>query len=255
MTNCDKYLDMISSYVDGELPEEEKAELFAHVGRCSSCRSVLNAYETIAQETQELLADPPEKLKERVMEQVRETVGRQRKNRRFIFGRYTALAACLALILLVLPRLSNFGCGSSSTYDSAEIKTDQGAGDYFSSSLGDEGLAYGEAASDGANGEEGVMTEDDDTAAAEDASAPTGWDTDMSAIPRESVTYYAVITVTGQLPDVLKDYEKTDAGDGSYLIEVTVSTADQLISKGYEAEPGDDSLTEALVVYWEAPSD
>jgi hypothetical protein len=250
MTNCDKYLDMISSYVDGELSEEEKAELLAHVERCPSCRSILHAYETIAQETGELLSDPPAELKERVMAQIGETGGRQRKNRRFVFGRYTALAACLALILLVLPRLSNFGCSSSTTYDLAEIKNEQAAGDYFSSSLGDEDLVYGEAASDGANGEESALTEAD-TASSDDTSATAGGDAETAVLPRNSADYYAVITITGQLPDILKDDEKMDAGDGSYLIDISRETAEALIDEGYEAELGDENLTEALVIYRE----
>ena len=44
MSECDRYLEMISQMLDGELPEPQKTELLAHLDGCANCRRVYDAF-------------------------------------------------------------------------------------------------------------------------------------------------------------------------------------------------------------------
>ncbi len=92
MNDCEKYLEMISAMIDGELSADERAELMTHVSACSSCRSVLSAFTALAEEFRS--PEPvPAGLCAAVMEKVRQPQGRV-----IPWRRWAALAACLALV-------------------------------------------------------------------------------------------------------------------------------------------------------------
>ena len=38
MSHCDKYMEMASLYVDGELSEDDLPELLTHLESCAECR-------------------------------------------------------------------------------------------------------------------------------------------------------------------------------------------------------------------------
>ena len=42
MMDCDKVKQLLSSYIDGELNEEEKIEFDNHIAQCSSCKEEFN---------------------------------------------------------------------------------------------------------------------------------------------------------------------------------------------------------------------
>ena len=48
MSECDKYQEMISQMLDGELPEPHKTELVKHLGCCPDCRRVYDAFSAIS---------------------------------------------------------------------------------------------------------------------------------------------------------------------------------------------------------------
>lgn len=62
--------------------------------------------------------------------------------------------------------------------------------------------------------------------------------------------YYAVITVRGEMPEVLAGVEFTEHSEGYETAEVPVETARALIEAGYETVCGDAANTTALVVYY-----
>ena len=48
MSECDKYQEMISQMLDGELPEPHKTELVKHLGCCPDFRRVYDAFSAIS---------------------------------------------------------------------------------------------------------------------------------------------------------------------------------------------------------------
>ena len=103
--NCEEYRALISCAVDGELTEEERRQLDAHLSECEDCRAYRDALLSLSEELQKPV-DPPAELRERVMGSVRADV-KKKKIRRFT--RYGSLAACLVLVasLGLLPRRGN----------------------------------------------------------------------------------------------------------------------------------------------------
>jgi hypothetical protein len=65
----------------------------------------------------------------------------------------------------------------------------------------------------------------------------------------ELTIYYAIFNIKGQLPDVLMEIKKLDNRDGTFNIEISTQTANQLIKDGYDAELGTADSAIALVRY------
>lgn len=93
--NCEEYRALISCAVDGELSEEERRLLDAHLRECADCRAYRDALAALSEELQKGVEAPAE-LRTRVMDSVRADV-RKKKLRRFT--RYGSLAACVVLLL------------------------------------------------------------------------------------------------------------------------------------------------------------
>lgn len=108
MANCEKYRYMICGLVDGELTAEQEAELRAHLDTCQDCTRVYNAVSGISDAISEDLAEPPESLSKGIMNKIRSSSG-SGKIHHFAFGRFTALAACIALVLLAGTKFGWFG--------------------------------------------------------------------------------------------------------------------------------------------------
>lgn len=107
MSECDRYLEMISELVDGELPEPQKTELFEHLESCDYCRRAYDAFSAISLSLGETAA--PEGFANGVMAAVRTQGGTGSKRARRPGKspvRYMALAACLILAVLAAVRLA-----------------------------------------------------------------------------------------------------------------------------------------------------
>lgn len=107
MSECDRYLEMISQLVDGELLEPQKTELLAHLNGCANCRRVYDAFNAISLSLGETAA--PEGFAEGVMAAVRTQGGhgsRRAKKPGKSQVRYMALAACIVLAVLATVRLA-----------------------------------------------------------------------------------------------------------------------------------------------------
>lgn len=107
MSECDRYLEMISQLVDDELPEPQKTGLFKHLDSCVNCRRVYDAFNAISLSLGETAV--PEDFAEGVMAAVR-TQGGHGSSRAKKPGkspvRYLALAACICLAVLATVRLA-----------------------------------------------------------------------------------------------------------------------------------------------------
>ena len=114
MKSCVDYLELISAYADGELTESEAKMVKEHLEACENCSALLELYREISVAAIEGCVPAPDSLCEDVMALV-ETEGqtfslvadneKRRKIIRTALKRYVPLAACLALVLLTLPRL------------------------------------------------------------------------------------------------------------------------------------------------------
>ena len=98
MKCCEQYASALSAFVDGELSENEKEEVLAHVEHCQNCREYLSELmivHTMFEEMPEL--DAPEGFSERVLERVHEETRARARHRR---AWPRVLAACFALLVI-----------------------------------------------------------------------------------------------------------------------------------------------------------
>ena len=116
MDNCSEYMEQISAYADGELTESDKLKLEDHLRVCTDCSSILEVYRRITLTVEESCIPAPESLCGSIMERIAsETAAQNAANmKKFktvnrILTRYLPAAACLAFLLLTIPRL--FGSG------------------------------------------------------------------------------------------------------------------------------------------------
>ncbi len=128
MRDCDKYLEMISAMVDGELDAEQETELRTHIDSCGDCAKVYDAFMGISDVLGDDLIAPPETLAKGIMYKI-DLQKKGGAGRRFAFGRYTAIAACLALALF---GASHFGLfdglktGSTAPVQSLKMADEKG---------------------------------------------------------------------------------------------------------------------------------
>ena len=97
---------MLSAFLDGELGENERAALLAHLETCEACRAELAAlaavHEALADETD---YPAPEGFADGVMARVRAEGARRSSPR--VWKRWAGLAACAAVIVLAASVLPN----------------------------------------------------------------------------------------------------------------------------------------------------
>lgn len=109
MKSCHDYQELISRLLDGELSEDESADVQRHIAGCPDCAAVYEAFRSLSDALAGDLVEAPAALQEKIMADVRREklriVGRPRRA-------VWTLAACLALVLLAaasLPRLLRMG--------------------------------------------------------------------------------------------------------------------------------------------------
>ena len=128
MSNCAEYMELISAYVDGELTDADKQKLEGHLSACENCSALLDMYREASGVIADSCVAAPESLLTIVMDEVlREDRARaaiktkRRRTARIVLTRYVPIAACLALAILVLPRL--FGPNRTSSNQMSDSLT------------------------------------------------------------------------------------------------------------------------------------
>ena len=102
MTACERYEQQISALLDGELPEEEQTALRAHLQTCASCAATYRMFSDLSAVMQDLTAEPPADLTDRISRRLRRKrlfPLRRRKPNRRRWKTVVATAACLAVIV------------------------------------------------------------------------------------------------------------------------------------------------------------
>ncbi len=98
MSSCDKYQELISRMVDGDLSPEEKHDLADHVETCPSCSALFQAFFAISKQIGEDLEEPPLDLRDSVMAEVQRAEIRRRNRIPTIIRGVLSAAACPAVI-------------------------------------------------------------------------------------------------------------------------------------------------------------
>lgn len=99
--SCEKYLDLISARLDGELTAQEQTDLTAHLQTCPACRAIAGELEGMHSALTALGQVPaPAALSQTVMTRIK--AEQRQNNRRRAVRRLSGLAACLLLCFGVL---------------------------------------------------------------------------------------------------------------------------------------------------------
>lgn len=93
---CDEIQESISTMLDGELSDEVRASILAHIAVCPECRNMYEAFSALSDSLQDL-EDVPENFTETVMHRI-QAKAKAPKRKRWLTGA-VGLAACLALVL------------------------------------------------------------------------------------------------------------------------------------------------------------
>ena len=147
MTNkCKSISRKMDMYIDGMLSEKESVDFLDHIAKCESCRNEFNALKymlSLAKEIED--KDPPESLKENVIEMIRKNeLIKESKSifvkRNTFFKAVSTVAAGIAVVFLVYILVGNgFMSSQKSDVDSALQEDSRGeeklettiAGDVF----------------------------------------------------------------------------------------------------------------------------
>ena len=103
MKECEEFAPLLSAFVDGELTEEERAEVLAHVSECEKCRRLLGELTALHAALGELEdEDVPAGFTEGVMAAVRaeKAAAKPQVKKRSTWRRWLPMAACAALVAL-----------------------------------------------------------------------------------------------------------------------------------------------------------
>ena len=98
MNDCAVIQEMISAMLDGELSENERAAVEAHILNCSECAAMYADFAALSEETGEMLAEVPDSLHDKIMKGVR-TSRKPKKSVLITLRPYVSAAACLVVII------------------------------------------------------------------------------------------------------------------------------------------------------------
>ena len=131
MKECEEFAPLLSAFVDGELTEEERAEVLAHVSECEKCRRLLGELTALHAALGELEdEDVPAGFTEGVMAAVRaEKAAMPRMKKPSAWRRWMPMAACAAIVALAaavtIPRTEMKQETTSAAPDAPAAQEDQ----------------------------------------------------------------------------------------------------------------------------------
>lgn len=127
--NCEKYREMISTLVDGELATEEKIDLQNHLDKCSACRQVMEEMQHLHHM---IISEEPVSMPAEVERKIlAHAAGQNRRKNKLtgLFGGYYRIprsAVWATLVVLVVLAVNSFinpltqSGQTEITYDSLE---------------------------------------------------------------------------------------------------------------------------------------
>lgn len=244
----EKYENMISEYLDGELSEAEEKELILHLEGCPDCAEHLAFVKKLSEKlpiaSEEPSADFAEKLMGKLSFELIEEKKEEKKFIKFFNKKSFALAACLALVMITalfaVPRLG----GSEKSADWAAPR--MAAEEALDESINEKTSAFDVA----------VPKDSPEDAAIDEGSEAT----DSGASPEESLKYSSLEpSLISALSDILAEnpaFELYDS-DANMVYESTAGTEliDALLAEAYENEKKEVFKTDFEIVFETENSD
>ena len=142
MRKCEEFAPLLSAFVDGELTEEERTEVLAHVSECEECGRFLGELTVLHAALGELEEeDVPAGFTEGVMAAVRaeKAAAKPQAKKRSAWRRWMPMAACAAIIALAaavtIPQMDQ-KTGADSAAPAAPENTQMYAADSFDATAG-----------------------------------------------------------------------------------------------------------------------
>ena len=240
MSECERFQQMISELLDGELTEVEQAELQAHMADCPDCAAMYDAFAEVSEALKaEAESEPlPAALHENIMAKVR-VAEKAKKTHGTIVRLRPILAAAACLVVLagtVLALRSNsFRMGKSESSGAAPAVYSAGTAESIQeSAIAEGGQQILFAKAEDAAAPESVEAEVDSAAAGEYCmpeepavgdSGATTWSSKKvaaetnSAAQREAGTAVIVVRVTAQAETGTLTAVVTDPGDQAMYTE------------------------------------
>lgn len=166
MTGCEKYIQQMNRYLDGDLPASQISELLEHLDHCPSCRNRFDALKIIAFEMRHMQKQPPAALHDHIMGAVRRT---PQKKSQFYLRTFGTLAACAALLVLTVQQgffrtMGDYLFPQNGVYSggvAGEDEEQKASGFSMEKSAGEEG-----ASTPAGNSPQAALTEKDDPSTA-----------------------------------------------------------------------------------------
>lgn len=122
MNGCEDFLELLDSFLDGELPPDQMLRVQAHLDACPACRDYVDGALTLRAAFPSVEdTDVPEGFAENVMERVRaSTLKPAALHRRRWMSAVAALAACCAIVILL--RFGPVGMSGGLAEDTARME-------------------------------------------------------------------------------------------------------------------------------------
>lgn len=109
MKSCEEYQALIDMYLDNELTREQKHLFDTHISSCNECYEALSFAKSIRQTLTTLPEiDVPEDFNSVLRQRIAKECKAPRKTFAVYVGRYSALAACVVLAVVIGGGLSEF---------------------------------------------------------------------------------------------------------------------------------------------------
>lgn len=133
MSSCERYQELISRMIDGELTAREEADLAEHIEGCAECAALFQAFSAISRQIGGDLEEAPLDLKETVMANIRREEIRKKNRLPTILRSVLSTAAVAAVVVGVYLGVS-FAKGapaggqlSTAAYEEASLATEEAA--------------------------------------------------------------------------------------------------------------------------------
>ena len=111
MISCEKIQEMISSMLDGQLSDEERAAVEEHIALCPECAAMYEDFSALSISLKEEFSAVPAQLHDKIMSGVK---ARRRKAKIIPLRAYLSAAACLVLVVGAV-----LAVGNGRSYDKA----------------------------------------------------------------------------------------------------------------------------------------
>ncbi len=262
MKDCTRFEELISCLIDGEILQEERSEIDAHIAVCPECRALYDDLISISDSLSHLSVEPPAELLTGVMAKI--PVKNEKRGWYMRPGYFVAVAAVLVVVIFAstgLPSLFNSKKADeakASSEDSLEglsmLPAPEAALDADSGIAGDSVLdasAAGESVPSSSRFEEQNDSSSSATPTASGGSGVIGYVGKVQfVIPDYGRSFSSYIIIYGLIPDAISDCEILFTSANETHIAVPNGFTGNLQSEAWETIITGEESDESLVIVY-----